>query len=285
MDQIKFVPEKQKIEYEFLLPIKINKFKGPPDTIYSFPHFHGYEIEIQFIIDGDGFYFIKNRKHKLEKKKVLLIHKGEIHYYIPGKKDVEKIAVMLKSSIFDKFKNLFLPILSCEKSKCHEVFLPDKDFLISQILLEEIIEKKGKYIEETIKFNLLKFFLIILQNLKKEKEKIRNEKIEKIINFIEENYFKKISINEIANIFKISNSHLSHLFKKETGISLKKYIIEKRLFESEKFLQNGNVKISVIAKRCGFSDITFFLKKFKEKFGVTPSQYKKMIKKEDLCKF
>jgi AraC-like DNA-binding protein/quercetin dioxygenase-like cupin family protein len=282
MNKTKLMPEKQIIEYEFTLPVKINKFEGKPQLIHTFPHFHGYEIEIQFIVEGDGFYFIKNRKYNLERKKVLIIHKGEIHYYIQGKKEIEKVTIMLKSSVFDKFKNLFLPILNCKKNSSHEVFLSDRDFLISQILLEEIIEKKGKYIEETIKFNLLKFFLIILQNLKKEKLKAKNEKIAKIIDFIEENYFRKISINEVASIFKISNSHLSHLFKRETGMSFKKYIIERRLFESEKLLQGENTKISSIAKKCGFSDMTFFMKKFKEKFGITPLQYKNIIKKEGL---
>ena len=126
---MKIKTEKQIIDYEIHLPVKLHRYKGAPHLIYSHPHFHNYEIEIQFIIDGDGAYFIKNRKYTFEKKKVLVIHKGEGHYFIPGEKEIEKITVMVKKEIFDTYQYLLLPIFECRKGGSHEIFLPDRDFL------------------------------------------------------------------------------------------------------------------------------------------------------------
>ena len=62
-------------------------------------------------------------------------------------------------------------------------------------------------------------------------------------------------------------------------MSFKEYLTERRLFESEKLLQQEETKISAISKRCGFSEPPFFIKKFKEKFGISPSEYRKLYQK------
>ena len=62
-------------------------------------------------------------------------------------------------------------------------------------MIEEI-GKREKYFKETIRFNIFKFFLMMLKNLKQEKPKTQNIKIVRALGLIEENYFRKISIEE-----------------------------------------------------------------------------------------
>ncbi len=278
---------RQIVDYQIKgIPLKITKFTDYTEKVISPPHFHDYEIEFQFIIDGNGFYFIKDKKYEIEKRKVLIIHRKDLHYFIPPEKEtkINKITVMMKKKIvFDSLK-FFPSIFKCRKN--HQIFLKESDFLVSQILLDEILENIGKkgnleFLKFLIKLNLSKFLFILQKNFKsssiKEKQ-ILDYRIDMAIKFINENYGEKIKEDEICRKIGISKYHFSHLFKKDTGLSFKNYLIEKRLFESAKLLRETSLKIEKISQKCGFSNFSLFFREFKKKFNLTPSQYRKIVK-------
>ncbi|MCM8771856.1 MAG: helix-turn-helix domain-containing protein [Candidatus Omnitrophica bacterium] len=279
---------RQIIDYQIKgLPLKIMKFKGQYEEIFSPPHFHIFEIEIQFFIDGDGYYFIKNRRYKIEKGKVLIIHRKDLHYFInpEEKKPIEKITVMMKKDLLGENIKFLRKIFKCEE--IHQVFFNERDFIISKFLLEEILEIIGrKKIKKedifTIKLNLSKFFYILEKAIKnfQRKEKISSfdERINKAIEFINKNYFNRIRVEEICKELNISKYHFSHIFKKFTGLSFRKYLLERRLFESKKMLIETNLKLNIIARKCGFFNLPFFFREFKNKYGLTPNQYRRLIK-------
>ncbi|MCM8804980.1 MAG: AraC family transcriptional regulator [Candidatus Omnitrophica bacterium] len=279
---------KQIIDYKIKsMPLKITKFKGFAERIESPPHFHIYEIEIQFIKEGNGYYFIKNKKYKVESRKVFIIHKKDIHYFIKPEinTEMEKITIMMKKDVLEENAKLFDKVFKCDN--LHQIHLNENDFLISVLLLEEILENmekvdKLKKFKTLLKLNISKFFFILntnIENLKLRKETEMDFRIEKAIEFIEKNYNKKITEDEICREIGLSKYYFSHLFKKITGISFKEYLIEKRLFESEKLLEISDLKLEKIAVKCGFSNLSLFLKEFKKRFKVTPTQFRKLKQK------
>ena len=73
-------------------------------------------------------------------------------------------------------------------------------------------------------------------------------------------------------IAKETKYYLSHLFSKKTGISLFRYLTQKRLMEARQLLARG-VTPSEVCQRCGFGDYANFYRAFKEQFGQSPRDF------------
>ena len=123
----------------------------------------------------------------------------------------------------------------------------------------------------------LKAFLTLITceiTLKKDtfiKEISQNEIVTSVITYVNENLSKDISIPEIARFVNISNSSLSHLFKKEMNISIHQYVIKKRLIAAHNKINSG-IYSTTAALECGFNDYSGFYKQYKKMFGYPPSQ-------------
>ncbi len=98
--------------------------------------------------------------------------------------------------------------------------------------------------------------------------------------FIEEYYYKDISIQDIADKLNISRHHLCRVFKETTANTLLNYITEVRMNKAKELLAEGKLTVNDIAKEIGFNNTTYFNKKFKQNFGITPTQYQSNIARE-----
>jgi AraC-like DNA-binding protein len=101
-------------------------------------------------------------------------------------------------------------------------------------------------------------------------------KIEEIIN--DENW-GNLSLNKLANEVGLHPVYLSRKFPEYFKMNFGDYIREKKLEQASLFLQIKSVNNAAIAYECGFSDESHFLRLFKAKFGMTPLQFKKTVKK------
>ncbi len=95
--------------------------------------------------------------------------------------------------------------------------------------------------------------------------------------YIQENFQKDINREGIAARFNISPNHLSRLFRQQGHMTLADYITWVRIDRAKFMLKRYDLRLPDIATRCGFKDINYFYRVFKERTGVTPSQYKQGI--------
>ena len=72
------------------------------------------------------------------------------------------------------------------------------------------------------------------------------------------------------------------IFKQMTGQNLIKYITDLRMYKARRMVADGNLKISQIAKNCGYDNPSYFNKLFKNYFGVTPRQYREGERDESI---
>ncbi|APU70479.1 AraC family transcriptional regulator [Companilactobacillus crustorum] len=96
-----------------------------------------------------------------------------------------------------------------------------------------------------------------------------------ISEWIRVNISRSLTVQQVANRFNLNPSYLSRLFKKETGISLKSYILNMKIDYAKYLLTSTTMQISEIAEKSYFSDDKQFLHTFKKKTGTTPSKYRK----------
>jgi len=99
--------------------------------------------------------------------------------------------------------------------------------------------------------------------------------VRKAINYINEYYNDKVSLEEIANGMNITPEYLSRLFTKELGKSFSDYLKEFRIDKAKELLASNKIKIYEVAEKVGYNDSKYFCKVFKEVTGMAPKEYTK----------
>lgn len=96
-----------------------------------------------------------------------------------------------------------------------------------------------------------------------------------ILDYVDMNYTENLNIKVIANKFYLNAAYLGQLFKKTTGTSFKRYLQEIRIRESKKLLKMSGLRIYEIAHKVGYEDPNYFVIKFQEVEGISPTAYRK----------
>lgn len=104
--------------------------------------------------------------------------------------------------------------------------------------------------------------------------------IANIMDYIEENYKRDVSMVEIADEFDMKPARVSALVKKAVGMKFSEYINKLRLDEACRLLAATNRGISDIVAELGYKDYFYFTKKFKKAVGCLPSDYRKRVRGE-----
>lgn len=99
----------------------------------------------------------------------------------------------------------------------------------------------------------------------------QSQTIEKIKKYMIANFTKDLSTEELAKMANVSKPHFHRLFKENTGISAKQYIIRVRMNRAKALLESGEHNITEVAQLLGYDDIYYFSRLFRKVFGVTPS--------------
>lgn len=95
-----------------------------------------------------------------------------------------------------------------------------------------------------------------------------------ILQFLKE-YHTNVTLSELAKHFNRSKSHISHLFKRENGQTIRAYCNELKLEDARTLLLNTELSVTAIGLSVGFNDTGYFIQLFKKRFGQTPLRYRK----------
>lgn len=109
--------------------------------------------------------------------------------------------------------------------------------------------------------------------LQAERKEAGNDRLAFVINFIRSRLSEKLSVKDLSQKAYMSESHFHRAFKNELGCSPVEFINEERLQLAARLLNNINREIGEVALRCGFNSLSYFTRRFKRRFGLTPSAY------------
>ena len=137
--------------------------------------------------------------------------------------------------------------------------------------------------EEMLEMQLRQIFILIrryfMSSLKTDNARVIEE-IDKATLFFNEHYSENISIDEYAQNNHVSVSWFIRNFKQYTGSTPMQYILAKRIYNAEILLQNNTYNVTEIASIVGYDNPLYFSRIFKKAKGLSPSEYRKSIKKE-----
>lgn len=136
------------------------------------------------------------------------------------------------------------------------------------------LEELPAAVEKAIS-NLKKYYNDL--DVEKESEDVKEE-IEnlysKMKKYIEQNYCRKITLDELAEELHANRSYLSRLYKSKSGVNLFDDILKMRIERAKELIRKTDVKVYEVSEAVGFDDTGYFSRVFKKYTGVSPKEYK-----------
>ncbi len=269
-------------------PYNIYLCSIPLDFDHVSMHWHE-EMEIIVIKKGLGIVYVDLVRLDVKSGDLIFILPGQLHS-IERKENfvMEYENIIFRPDILRTYGNDL-----CSNDFLRPVFEGNFDFplLIDETKsyylqvfqnienLDSLCNKKPFGYQLGIKANLFQIFFTVISNNPFNKHKHqKNKSLDKmkiVLMYIQKNYSRQITIEEIAGICYYSKSHFMKFFKASMGQGFVQYLNDYRLDIASHMLTSTSDNIIDIASKTGFDNLSYFNRIFKKKYGISPGQYRK----------
>ncbi len=233
---------------------------------------------IHCVVKGKGYLCTHNKTYHIVEGESFIIYPNTLVSYYPDPEDpweyewvnftgAEAEALLAASSFSPN--NLVLPAVDESPKKFFRQLCVELDYAESHYSNPDLWFCLGNAYLRII----LAFYIAHYPNHNNKKNGL--DYIENMVDFIKENIANhSLTVDLLADKFNLSRSSLFRIFKTSFGISPKEYIINKRMELASKMLIQTSHSIKSIALSVGFENSMYFSKIFKQRFGLTPSEYR-----------
>ncbi len=162
----------------------------------------------------------------------------------------------------------------CDNFECDTmIVLPVKNI---DFVMTDFVQMKKLFLFKRNRAKVMSLFYNIIHSFSESASVFGNSILMPAIEYLENNYSSPGITNKIlADKCNISEVYFRKLFAKQYRITPKQYIIDIRINKAKQLLTDGIFKINVVSEKCGFSNPYHFSRLFKEKTGLTPTEYLK----------
>jgi len=182
--------------------------------------------------------------------------------------------------------------LFLEDAVRRDVGLPAVSNMLAEVLigLDKLMDKHGggsrelRYSGDTLRrisspSRMLEYVSGLLQQASRHIERGRRSEgrkaVDELLSYIQSHYQEDLSLGAVAEAFHMNPAYLSRLFKQETGRNFNEYASDIRMAKAAELLSDLDLRTDDIAGMVGFDNPKYFYKKFKDRFGCTPAEYRK----------
>ena len=276
-----------KIVFEDIKRLAGSSFRilvNPRLNDFFYWHFHP-EFEITFIEAPNGTRRVGNHIGDFEGSDLVFIGSNipHLNFDYGIKSDYEKVVLQIKE---DFFKNDFST--TPELAAIQQLFENSKKVICFHGETKNSVGKRLKEISRLSNFDQFMEVLSLLQilassneitflhekpfeNLYNNKEQLR---LKVVYMFIETNYQRAISIDEIAKVTHLSNAAFCRYFKKMTRLTFTEFLNQFRI-EQAKILLKSDKNVTEASFECVFESLSYYNRIFKKVVGINPMQFKK----------
>lgn len=243
-----------------------------PDDVSWSPHLHN-DYEILFVYSIEEAYFnINGLKYPLKSFDLVFINPTIIHNLtIPYNQNYERCGLYFSANVIpNELKS------AVQKFNCF-YHLDDKNNALFKII-DSISDAEKNFQKEDFDEYLPAALIQILYHLKysasiEESVGVSNNTIDKILKYIDMHITEPLNAEIIAENCFVSKSWLSHNFKEYLGISLKKYINQKKILLIEQLIPTG-ISITRLTEEYSYNNYTTFFKQYKQYLNKKPNSNK-----------
>ncbi|MFE3849012.1 AraC family transcriptional regulator [Flavobacterium sp. LB3P45] len=276
-----------KIVFEDIKRLAGSSFRilvNPKLNDFYYWHFHP-EFELTFIVAPNGTRRVGNHVGDFEGSDLVFIGSNipHLNFDYGIKTEYEKVVLQIKE---DFFKNDF--ITTPELASIYQLFENSKKVVSFHGGIKDKIGKRLQKIHLLSHFEqfieVLSLFQILatsnemtllhdkpFENLYNNKEQLR---LKVVYKFIENNYKRPVSIEEIAKLTHLSKAAFCRYFKKMTRLTFTEFLNQYRIEQAKRLLQSDK-NVTETCYECGFDSLSYFNRIFKKVVGENPIQFKK----------
>jgi len=210
-----------------------------------------------------------------ERKLLESIERGEFNENMyPDLSIVEKVGTLAINDDLKQKEYIAVAVITlAARAAINGGASPDKMYNMSDLYLQRLSKCTNSIDIMTLLTRAVKSFSNEVRLLNSQ---LRcGEYVEQCKEYIAKKLYKKISISIMAKELGLNRSYLSRKFSEETGMTLSGYITEERLKTSANMLKYSEETINNIANYMCFSSHSRYSELFKEKYGMTPTEYRR----------
>lgn len=250
-------------------------------------HYHDF-YEIYFFLGGEASYWAEGNIYQLQPGDLLLMSPMELHQPIvqPGS-IYERMVLWIDRNYLTSLSTADVDLTAC--------FQPDNQNRVSLLHPSVLMRRRIQELLEMLnqetyghEFGQTLYAQGILLQLMVEINRMANHVdmhrtlpeqinlVSQIVSYINSHSHEDISLERIAKELYVSKYYLSHEFSRQTGTSIYRYVILKRLMNAKEMLSAGQMPGEVY-KHCGFHNYTNFYRAFKAEYGISPREFVEKI--------
>ncbi len=212
------------------------------------------DVFIHFVKSGNFYFKLREKEYFLKPGEVFIIPPGVPYtYYNPTDRACRITWIALNGE------------LSADFTKLPSVFEADASVFEE---IDAVHEAKGRK-DVLLSAILMRWYHSLFVELPP-----KNDRVQAVKNYIENNYMQPLRVEEIADTLHIHRTHLLRIFRQGTGKTIREYLITTRLQMAQAMLCEGK-SVAETAGLCGFSSTAHFSKTFKKYYCFTPKEFQK----------
>ena len=281
------------IQYKLEKVIEIKSIS----SIYIFHFDKSYSTTFEIHPQIELIYVDEGIEQVWEDDKIYTLKKGEIFLHKPMAShkdaclsDESRVYIISFTTSSKSFEQLFDRIIKLRKNEINqlkqvfETYIKNVDSDIDQWFSDRkiIAERNSFGVSQVIKNNFELFFISILNPEESETLEYRkydDPVVNKVIEELDKEKFKKFSLDRISKNVSYSKSYLCRQFKKFTGITIIYYFYSLKVEEAKKMLIHGDHTIEETSDLLNFDSVQYFSKVFKKYSGLSPSDWRTVSSK------
>lgn len=256
------------------IPFRMFLFEGKDGNYKVTKHWHG-SLEIFVVEEGELDFSINSNDYPLGEMDFILVNSNEIHS-IDAPRPNRTIVLQIPMENFAPY-NEAQPYLGFER-KTPEL----GEELVARIReMFADYERKEYGYELRVKgqfYAILHLLLTRFQMEQPDQETLRQKKhldrLSKVTEYMQENYDKELTLEEVAGRFGFTPTYLSRMFRKYAEVNYRTYLLDLRVTYAVRELINTDATIGAVAMRNGFPDSRAFAKAFRKRYGCLPRDYR-----------
>jgi len=255
-------------------------------VVYRKPHFHS-SIELIYVLDGTMTTNVEYTTYQMKAHDLVLINSGSPHEFITAASNCLFLCVQVAMDA--SWTNG--QAVRFDSNTPAEFFAPEEFRQFKRLL----VNMADKYFRQDRFYELycmsatqqLLYMLLTkvpfhsLSNRYVSSQEAMSGRLMRMVDYVDKNYARKLSLAEFARTEGKSLSYISHFIKKSINQTFQDYVNTVRFYAACRLIATDNMSLLDVCYEVGFSDYRYFSQIFKERTGLTPAQYSKKIDAEN----